>query len=64
VSPHVLISQQLDQLEHPDHPPYFGALVERQIVNLFTSGKIDAEEFHNYCERFRRLAGRNVRSAA
>jgi hypothetical protein len=64
VSPHVLISQQLDQLEHPDHPSEFEAIVELQILNLFTSGQIDAEEFNYYCERFRRLAGRNVRSAA
>lgn len=64
MSPHVIISQQLDELEHPGHPADFEAIVEVQILNLFTGGKISAEEFNYYCERFRRLAGRNVRSSA
>lgn len=61
---HVLISRQLDLIETSDHPPFYEAIVEQQIINLFTTNKISPEEFAYYCERFRRLAGREARIAA
>ncbi len=63
-SPHVHIGKQLDQLESKDHPPFYEAIVENQIINLFTSNQINPEEFAYYCERFRRLVGRESRIAA
>jgi len=63
-SPHVHISKQLDQLETLDYPPFYEAIIERQIINLFTTNEINPEEFAYYCERFRRLAGREARIAA
>lgn len=64
MSPHVLLGTQLDQLESLDYPPFYEAIVENQIINLFTSNQINPEEFAYYCERFRRLAGREARIAA
>ena len=64
MSPHVVISRQLDELEKPDHFPFYEAIVEHQIIGLFMASEINDDEFAYYCERFRRLAGREARIAA
>ncbi|MBD1555251.1 hypothetical protein [Pseudomonas typographi] len=61
MSPHVLIGRYLDDLERQDSPPHYEAMVERCIIGKFTSHAISADEFNYYCERFWRLAGRDVR---
>ncbi|MCF7536196.1 hypothetical protein [Pseudomonas petrae] len=64
ISAHILIDVALDGMNDPDYPPFYEAIVENQIINLFTSNQINPEEFAYYCERFRRLAGREARKAA
>lgn len=60
---HVLIGRYLDDLE--ERPvPFYEAVVEKKILDSFMSGLIRADEFHYYCERFRRLVQRDVRRAA
>lgn len=63
-SPHVLIGRYLDDLAAGDCSRYFEFLVEKCILDHFNSKTINPEEFAYYCERFRRLAGREARIAA
>lgn len=60
MSPHVLIGRYLDDIESGDRPPLYERLAEKCIVDHFMSDAIDAEEFHYYCERFRRAVGHDV----
>jgi hypothetical protein len=48
VSPHVAITTSLLALEHPDTTDLTESLTEGLIVRHFTSGAINAEEFHYY----------------
>lgn len=61
---HVLIGRYLDDLAAADPLPFYEAIVEKKIIDSFTAGHLQADEFHYYCERFRRLAQRDVRRAA
>lgn len=61
MSPHVLIGRFLDDIESGDRPRFYDALAERCIIDHFMSGAIDSDEFHYYCERFRRSVGRDVK---
>lgn len=61
---HVLIGRYLDDMAAADSLPFYEAIVERKIIDSFTSGQLQADEFNYYCERFRRLAQREVRRAA
>lgn len=64
MSPHVLIGKYLDDSECRDRPVFYELLVERCIIDHFMSGDIDSDEFHYYCERFRRAVGRDVKQGA
>jgi len=48
MSPHVAITIALLELEHPDTTDLAESLTEGLIVRHFTSGAINAEEFHHY----------------
>ncbi|WP_225773259.1 hypothetical protein [Pseudomonas sp. Marseille-Q5115] len=61
---HVLIGRYLDDLEVNPDLPFYEAVVEKKIIDGFMSGLLRADEFHYYCERFSRLAQRDVRRAA
>lgn len=61
---HVLIGRYLDDLEVNPDLPFYEAVVEKKIIDSFTTNLIKADEFSYYCERFRRLAQRDVRRAA
>lgn len=60
MSPHVLIGRYLDDIQSGDRPHFYEVLAEQCIIDKFLSGAIDADEFHYYCERFRRAVGRYV----
>jgi hypothetical protein len=60
MSPHVLIGRYLDDIESGDRPLLYERLAEKCIVDHFISGAIDSDEFHYYCDRFRRGAARSV----
>ena len=51
MSPHILIDEALDGLEHPDSPPGNSILVQQIITNLMTDQLITIEEFSHYCQR-------------
>lgn len=61
MSPHVLIGRYLDDIESGDRPRFYDALAELCIIDHFMSDAIDSDEFHYYCERFRRAVGRDVK---
>jgi hypothetical protein len=61
---HVLIGRYLDDLSAGDPLPFYENIVEQKIIDGLTSGLLKADEFHYYCERFRRLTQREVRRAA
>ncbi|NHC51494.1 hypothetical protein [Pseudomonas sp. AU8050] len=48
MSPHVAITTALLELEHPDTTDHAESLTEGLIVRHFTTGAINAEEFHHY----------------
>lgn len=48
MSPHVAVTTALLALEHPDTTDLAESLTEGLIVRHFTSGAINAEEFHHY----------------
>lgn len=48
MSPHVAITTALLALEHPDTTDLAESLTEGLIVRNFTTGAINAEEFHHY----------------
>jgi len=51
VSPHILIDEALDSLEHPESPPGNSILVQQIITNLMIDQLITLEEFSHYCQR-------------
>jgi hypothetical protein len=51
VSPYVEIDKALFAIEDPDKPLIDETLTEGLIVRHFTSGAINAEEFHWYSAR-------------
>lgn len=51
MSPYVEIDKALLALEDPDKPQIEEALTEGLIVRHYTSGAINAEEFHWYSAR-------------
>ncbi|MEO8491804.1 hypothetical protein [Pseudomonas sp.] len=48
MSPHVAITNALLELEHPDTTDLAESLTEGLIVRHYTTGGINAEEFHHY----------------
>lgn len=64
MSPHVQIGRDLDDLAHPNRSALEERRVEECIIKLFRSCVITAEEFHYYCERFRRVTTRELRRVA
>lgn len=64
MSPHILIDQDLDELNHPDCPKGYEALVQRNITAFYTAEKITVEEFHHYCKRLNDVVARRPRRSA
>ncbi|QWE81274.1 hypothetical protein [Pseudomonas donghuensis] len=57
MSPHVLIGEAISQLEQC-YTLRADKRLEALIVNHFTAGTLDSDEFKHYCERVRRVAER------
>ncbi|MCH4880202.1 hypothetical protein EQV97_22865 [Pseudomonas sp. TMW22090] len=62
MSPHILIDQDLDELNHPGCPEGYEVLVMRNITAFLQAQKISIEEFHHYCERLNRAVASRPRS--
>lgn len=63
MSIHIEIDKKLEALEHPASTDLADLLVEGEIVQLYTSSKINSDEFKHYCERLRRICQRRKEAA-
>ncbi|MCJ8207692.1 hypothetical protein [Pseudomonas sp. RGM2987] len=51
MSPHILIDEALESLEHPDSPDGAQKVVLHMITNMMEGSVISVEEFNHYCKR-------------
>ncbi|MGH8388203.1 MAG: hypothetical protein ACRESJ_22405 [Pseudomonas sp.] len=56
MSPHIVIDQALEALEHPASREIDDSLAEGLIVRVFTAGDITIEEFHHYSARLLKIS--------
>lgn len=63
-SPHILIDEDLDELNHAGCPEHYEALVLRNITHFYTDSAITLEEFDHYCKRLNVAITHRPRSAA
>ena len=55
MSPHILIDDALDSLDHPESPPGAGNVVLQMITKMMEGGAISVEEFNHYCKRLLKI---------
>lgn len=58
MSPHILIDQALESLEHPDSEPGAQVIVQNMINNMMTGELICIDEFNHYCQRLNKIVAR------
>lgn len=58
MSPHILIDQALESLEHPDSEPGAHTVVQNMINNMMTGELISIDEFNHYCQRLNKILAR------
>ena len=51
MSPHILIDEALESLEHPDSPDGAQKVVLHMITKMMEGSAISVEEFNHYCKR-------------
>lgn len=64
MSPHILIDEDLDELNNAGCPDKYEILVLRNITAFYTAKAITEEEFHHYCKRLNAIVANRPRSAA
>jgi len=64
MSPHILIDEDLDELNHAGCPDKYEILVMQHIARFFTNGDFTEEEFNHYCKRLNVAIANRPRSAA
>jgi hypothetical protein len=64
MSVHILIDEDLDELNHAACPDKYEILVLRNITAFYTAKAITEEEFHHYCKRLNAIVANRPRSAA
>jgi hypothetical protein len=55
MSPHILIDEALEALEHPASEPGAQRVVLNMITNMLTGNVITTEEFNHYCQRLLKI---------
>jgi hypothetical protein len=55
LSPHILIDDALESLEHPSSAYGETILVQRIITKMMTDHLITLEEFSHYCKRLNKI---------
>ena len=55
MSPHILIDEALEALEHPASEPGAQRGVLNMITNMLTGDAITVEEFNHYCQRLLKI---------
>ena len=63
MSPHILIDEALEALEHPSSEPGAQVVVQRMITNMLTGNAITTEEFNHYCQRLLKITRRRKEAA-
>ncbi|MGE8436777.1 MAG: hypothetical protein ACN6P2_09595 [Pseudomonas palmensis] len=55
MSPHILIDQELDAMEHPGTPLSWSVMLQRQLTEMMADQRITIEEFNHYCGRLNKI---------
>ncbi|NNA31038.1 hypothetical protein [Pseudomonas lundensis] len=63
MSPHVLIDEALEALEHPASEPGAQRVVLNMITNMLTGNAITTEEFNHYCQRLLKITRQRKEAA-
>jgi hypothetical protein len=63
VSPHILIDEALEALEHPASEPGAQRVVLNMITNMLTGNAITTEEFNHYCQRLLKVTRQRKEAA-
>lgn len=63
MSPHILIDEALEALEHPASEPGAQRIVLNMITNMLTGSVITTEEFNHYCRRLLKITRQRKEAA-
>ena len=63
MSPHILIDEALEALEHPASEPGAQRVVLNMITNMLTGSVITTEEFNHYCQRLLKITRQRKETA-
>ncbi|PAA08869.1 MULTISPECIES: hypothetical protein [Pseudomonas] len=63
MSPHILIDEALEALEHPASEPGAQRVVLNMITNMLTGNAITTEEFNHYCQRLLKITRQRKEAA-
>ncbi len=63
MSPHILIDEALEALEHPASEPGAQVIVQRMITSMLTGNVITTEEFNHYCQRLLKITRQRKEAA-
>ena len=63
MSPHILIDEALEALEHPSSEPGARSVVLNMITNMLTGEAITTEEFSHYCQRLLKITRQRKEAA-
>jgi len=63
MSPHILIDEALEALEHPASEPGAQRIVLNMITNMLTGSVITIEEFNHYCQRLLKITRQRKEAA-
>lgn len=59
MSPHVLLDNELDAMEHPSTDLSWSVMVQKLLTEMLADERITIEEFNHYCGRLNKIvAGR------
>ena len=63
MSPHILIDEALEALQHPASEPATQVIVQRMITSMLTGNVITTEEFNHYCQRLLKITRQRKEAA-
>ena len=63
MSPHILIDEAREALEHPASEPGAQRVVLNMITNMLTGNAITTEEFNHYCQRLLKITRQRKEAA-
>ena len=63
MSPHILIDEALEALEHAASEPGAQRVVLNMITNMLTGNAITTDEFNHYCQRLLKITRQRKEAA-